>query len=187
MMEKGNIGTISYILIAVIAAVVLVSVFILFLRPEKPTEVVCGDKACDKTENCYDCPKDCKCKSDEYCPEKTKKCTKPVCGNGKCEPFEIPENCCDDCSCTIAGEVCNKETHTCESEIQISDERVKELVTEYFEGQGKKVSIIERVYPGAYKGKSGKYCALRLEEDKDVRAHLVLVTEEEKIIEIPIY
>jgi hypothetical protein len=169
-------------LVAVIAAVVLVSVFILFLRPEKQPEVVCGDKVCDKTENCYDCSTDCKCESNEYCPEKNKKCTEPICGNGKCEPFEIPENCCDDCPCTIAGEVCNKDTHACESEIQLSDERVKQLATEYFEKKGITVISVNVEGPGKYQNKIGKVAGVRIPDQKWLTR--VLVTEQEEVIEL---
>lgn len=74
----------------------------------------CGNNVCGDKENCWDCPKDCKCLEEEYCSIEDKKCTETVCGNGKCEPFENPYNCCLDCKCTIPAELCNIETKKCE-------------------------------------------------------------------------
>lgn len=173
-----------YILAIVLVAVVLVGVFVFYPKPEKqPPKAVCGNKVCETGENCFTCALDCKCKSNEYCSPETNKCTKPVCGNGKCESFESPEKCCDDCKCTIPGEVCNKDTHKCESTITISDEKVKELITEYYQKQGLTVTSIQISGTNTYQDKTGKSADVSI-SGQDWMNH-VIVTDQEEVIELP--
>jgi hypothetical protein len=169
-----------YILAVVFVAVAIVAIFFFFQKPPE-AKIICGDKVCDQTENCYDCAVDCKCNSNEYCPKETKKCTRPTCGNGKCEPFESPENCCDDCKCTIPGEVCNQTIHICESQIQITDERVKQLITEFYQRQGVTVISISVTGPGEYQDKLGKQADVTIEGQRWMN-HL-LVTDSGEVIE----
>jgi hypothetical protein len=172
-----------YILAIVLIAVVIILIFFFFQKPPEQPKVVCGDKVCDKTENCFDCAVDCKCGSSQYCPEETKKCTRPVCGNGKCEPFESSDNCCNDCKCTIPGDVCNVTTHKCESQIQISDDKVKELITQFYQNQSINVTSISVSGPGEYQGKLGKQASVTI-EGQGWMNHL-LVTDSGEVIEIP--
>ena len=146
---------------------------------------ICGNGICENGENCYDCPKDCKCKDNEYCSEQTKKCISPQCGNGKCEPFESSENCCDDCICDITGELCNTTTHKCEMPIvEISDEKIRELVTSFYSNQGK--GVISTDVQGAieWQGKIGKKVVVNITNQEWFS--VVLVTEIGEVIEIPV-
>jgi hypothetical protein len=143
----------------------------------------CGNGICEVEENCYDCPKDCKCKTNEYCSKETKECMLPQCGNGKCEPFEGPDNCCIDCKCTIPGEFCNLTTKKCEiQEINISDERIRQLVNEYFQNQNKTIISMEISSTFAWGDKIGKLVKVEI---KDEWIYTVLVTEEGEVIELP--
>jgi hypothetical protein len=143
----------------------------------------CGNDVCEPEENCYDCPKDCKCESNEYCSGKTKLCESPQCGNDVCEPFESPENCCIDCECTIPGEVCNVTTHQCEmEEVKLSEEKIKQLIIEYFENQGKTVISTEILETMKWEDKVGKKVRVSILEEW---LRYVLVTKNEEVIELP--
>jgi len=143
----------------------------------------CGNRICESNENCYDCPKDCKCGPEEYCDLETKQCVAPKCGNSKCEPFEGPDSCCLDCPCTIPGEICNEETQKCEmKKINISDDRVRELVMEYFQKQDKTVVSMEISRVAVWGEKIGKEVRVEI---KDEWMHVLLVTEKEEVIELP--
>jgi len=144
----------------------------------------CGDGKCEKNENCWDCPQDCKCGENEYCSEKLKKCVKPVCGNGVCEPFESPENCCIDCGCTIPGQICDPKTFKCKmKEVNISDERVIELVKNYLLERNEKIKSINVVGVFKCNDKIGKRVKVEVEEGFFME---FLVTEDEEIIELPV-
>lgn len=114
---------------------------------EEPKGPVCGDSVCDPNENCFDCRDDCKCADDEYCSPTEKICIKPVCGNSKCESSEGPYTCCIDCFCTT-GEECNTETKRCEPiELEISEDRAKELIESYYQAQGETVVSMNVIGP----------------------------------------
>jgi len=105
-----------------------------------------------------------------------------VCGNGVCEYFETPSTCCKDCECWGLGEVCNLELNKCEKrEIQISDERIRELVLQYFENKGKEVVSMNITGLVTWKNKLGKNVMVYV-KDQDWFIPLV-VTEDEKVFE----
>lgn len=110
------------------------------------------------------------------------KIKRPVCGNGICEYFETPEDCCRDCECWNLGEVCNLEKNRCEKrEIKISDERIKEVVINYFEKQGKEVVSMEIVSLITWNNKLGKNIIVHV---KGVEWFIpLIVTEDEEVIE----
>lgn len=169
-----------------LAVAVIVAVAFIFLRIPKSSNPVCGDDKCNSGENCYDCPQDCKCGTDEYCSEESKACVKPQCGNGKCEPSENTENCCDDCKCVLLGETCNKVTHKCEMPgVNVSDQRVNQLVTEYFKNQSKTVASMNITGIITWEGKLGKKVSVNITEE--IWPSYVLVTEKEEVIELPLY
>lgn len=151
-----------------------------------PSTHVCGNNVCESEENCYDCPKDCKCAEGEYCSAEEKTCVKPVCGDGRCEPYENSMNCCLDCECDIRGEVCNKVTYICEMPtINLTDERINELVTSYYSNQGKTIDNLEIMEEFVWENKTGRNVEVRIQGEERLR--FVLVTEEEEIIELPFF
>lgn len=106
----------------------------------------------------------------------------PVCGNNICEPFETPDNCCKDCDCWGKGEVCNIQMNKCEvREINISDQRINELVLEYFQNKSKEVESV----------KIGDLITMDNKLGKNVMVYIkgqewfigLVVMEDEKIIE----
>jgi len=146
---------------------------------------VCGNGLCEPSENCFDCPLDCKCGEGEYCSEEKKRCMKPVCGNNLCEPFEDSSNCCIDCGCPYPVEECNRVTNKCEFEMKISDERILQLVNEYFRDKNMSVINAEIFAPEIYEGKKAKIVVVEVEGLNYPLS--VLVTEDEEIIELPTY
>ena len=103
-----------------------------------------------------------------------------VCGNNICEYFETPSNCCIDCGC-YPGEICNKKLNRCEEKpFELSDERVKELIENYYKSVGKKVSSIEITHIVNIDEKIGRRCIVSFEDESWMS---VIVTEDEKIIE----
>jgi len=179
MIEKNYLRIVLVlILVAAIAAVVFI-----FTVPRKI--VVCGDNVCDSSENCVDCPKDCKCDSNSYCDQVKKKCISSKCGNGVCEPFENMENCCDDCGCSSKYEICETATHKCEMPpADISDQKVKELATEYFTSKGKNISSFGLISNTIYQEKPAKSIGVRLQDE--MWSRLLIVTEDEQVFEKPV-
>lgn len=109
----------------------------------------------------------------------------PVCGNGICEYFETPDECCKDCECWGKGEVCNIELNKCEKrEIKISDERIKELVTQYFENRGKEVVSMNITSLITWENKLGKNVIVRIKDQEWFSS--VVVTEDEKVTEFEV-
>ncbi|MCK4729957.1 MAG: hypothetical protein KAT28_01420 [Candidatus Aenigmarchaeota archaeon] len=100
--EEKNMREISknqfiavFIIIGVIVAIFLIFNF---------TRESCGNSICEQGENCFDCPKDCKCNEDKYCSSTEKKCIKPICGDKTCERLENCSNCPVDCgACKITS------------------------------------------------------------------------------------
>ncbi len=86
----------TYFYIAFILIIIFVGIYLAFTLG-KPT---CGDSICEANENCYDCPKDCKCVGEEYCSAEEKRCIKPSCGDGSCDSEECSSGCTADCSLT---------------------------------------------------------------------------------------
>ena len=171
------------IILLIVLIVAIAVTALLFVTPRKAA--VCGDNVCDSLENCVDCPKDCTCGSNAYCDQVKKKCVSSKCGNGICEPFENMENCCDDCGCSSKYETCNKATHKCEMPIaNISDERVKELATEYFADKGKSISTFGLISNTVYQEKPAKSIGIKLQGEMGV--HILIVTEDEQVFERPV-
>lgn len=185
--EEGKKKSIAkeFLILGVILAVLL-AVWIFYQPSTTPTGPVCGNGIVEELENCWDCPVDVKCASNEYCSQDTKECIAPVCGNGQCESFESPEICCDDCPCTIPGEICDSATNQCEmQEVEISDEEINELVTAYFEAQNTTISSIEIFDIMTYKDKLGKKVRVELSEPEGIS--WVMVTEDGDVIELPTF
>jgi hypothetical protein len=144
-------------------------------------KAVCGNKVCEKDENCITCREDCSCPAGKYCSEKTKSCVAPICGNGVCELFETPAECCRDCDC-YPGAVCNQKLNLCEKkEFGLTDERVKEIIGSYYNSLGKKVVSIDIADIVNVGNKIGRRAIVNFENEEEWKA--VIVTEDEKIIE----
>lgn len=157
----------------------LIIVCLVFLLSQKS---ICGNKICEKDENCGNC-EDCKCKEGQYC--SNTKCVTPVCGNGECELFEKPSECCIDCECWNPGEVCNIEINKCEvREIRISDDRIRELVISYFEGESKEVISLDIKGLITWENKLGKNVIVEIKGQEWFST--VIVTEDEKVIDTTI-
>lgn len=106
----------------------------------------------------------------------------PVCGNGICDLFETPNECCKDCECWGVGEVCNKELNKCEKrEIQITDERIRELVMQYFANRGKEVVSMNITSLITWENKLGKKVMVFV-KDQDWFISVV-VMEDERVFE----
>ena len=111
--EKPKINKILYVFIGLILIIVVVYA-VVFISARKPA---CGNGVCEVEENCFDCPKDCKCGEGKICSEEKKICVKieekkKRYGNGVCDPGE---NCWDhpkDCICG-EDEYCSKEEKKC--------------------------------------------------------------------------
>ena len=169
--------------IAIFAVILIIAVIFLTFNLTRET---CGNSICRGDENCFDCPKDCKCEVEEYCSAKEKTCIKPTCGDGNCEPYENSGNCCDDCPCISEGEVCNKDTHVCWFPINLTDERAIELTRKYFEEKGDEVLLIEIVYTGLTdEGEVAKFIRVNLK--KCDRLNMISITGEGIIKEELIY
>lgn len=146
------------------------------------SKVTYGDGACDSSENCWDHPKDCKCKEGEHCSLEDKKCLKSTCGDNVCDPTENSGTCCEDCPCISEGEVCNKETHSCEFPISLTDERAEELAIKYFEEKGNEVLSAELLHVGLTEEKEvAKYILVRIKDYEFTQ--VVHVTEDETVRE----
>jgi len=144
-------------------------------------EAVCGNGLCENDEDCSICIQDCKCDSGKYC--SLNKCVSPECGNGVCEPFEKPDICCVDCECWNQGEVCNKEKNKCEvKEFEITNDRIKEIVTDYFESRGRTIDSIEIKNILTWENKLGRNVHVKL-TDQD-RYMTLVIMEDEKVFEI---
>lgn len=168
----------SVFIVAIIGVAIVVYVYFI------PKKASCGDNVCASSENCYDCPKDCACASNSYCDSKSKKCVVPRCGNGICEPGENIVNCCNDCGCSSTYEKCNTTTHVCAvPEVAISDEKVKELATEYFTNMSKTISGFGVISSTIYQGKPAKSIGVILQGDSS--SHLIIVTEDYQVLERP--
>lgn len=172
---EGAPSTKRYLVIAIVAiALVFGFAFIGIPRAE------CGNNICEKGEDCFSCFKDCPCPEGQYCSLELKLCVSPTCGNNECEYFE--KDCCIDCGCT-GGEVCNIALNKCEEkEFTISDERIQELVTEYFAGQGKEVESIEIGDLTTWENKVGKNVMVFI-KDQDWFSS-VIVTEDEEVVDV---
>ena len=107
------------------------------------------------------------------------------CGNGVCEFGENFKNCCIDCGCPYPVEECNRVTNKCEFEMKISDERILQLVNEYFRDKNMSVINAEIFAPEIYEGKKAKIVVVEVEGLNYPLS--VLVTEDEEIIELPTY
>lgn len=178
--DNRNNKKFLYIFLGICVLIVLATIIYFFTRP-KP---FCGNDVCDKTENCITCSKDCKCSSDQYCSQKTQSCITPICGNNECEPLEGSENCCIDCSCYVPGEVCNIELNKCEKkEFKISDEKIKQLINEYFERKDEKISYMDIVGISNWKNKLVKSVVVVIEGQEGFIS--VIVTEDEQVLEMP--
>jgi hypothetical protein len=141
--------------------VIVLSVFIgyTFLGSGKEKHF-CGDGKCEKDENCTSCASDCKCISGQYC-FSVKGCMTPSCGNGVCEPFE-PRKCCEDCGCA-AGEICSKADHQCDQiSTGITDQKVEEIIRDYYGKKNMTVVSIEFKSAGEYQGKLYKNALVTL-------------------------
>lgn len=177
---QGKGINIRNLFILVICITALIAGYILLPK------AVCGNEVCERNENCFTCKEDCKCPVGQYCSEEFKACVEPTCGNGVCELFETPDECCIDCECYGRGEICNITTNKCEvKEVKISDERVRELVIDYFSGQNKNVTSMEIIGPLVWESNIGKEVMVHIEDQ--AWFSLVLVTDEEKVIELPTY
>jgi hypothetical protein len=107
----------------------------------------------------------------------------PVCGNNICEYFETPKECCRDCECWGLGEVCNLELNRCEKrEINISDERIRELIIQYFENKGKEVVSMYITGLVTWENKLGKNVIVNI-KNQNISTQVV-VLEDEKIFEV---
>ena len=109
---------------------------------------------------------------------------RPVCGNNVCELFETPETCCKDCECWNA-EVCNMDLNKCEKrEINITDERIKELVVQYFGNKGEEVVVMNITSVINWKNTLGKNVMVQVSgQDSPIP---LIVLEDERIIEFNI-
>ena len=168
--------------IAIFAVILIITVVFLTFNLTRET---CGNSICRGDENCFDCPKDCKCGEGEYCYSKEKKCIKPTCGDGKCEPYEDQYNCCLDCKCILPSEICNEETKKCEiQEMNISDKRVVELIIAYFKELNMEINSTEITGIGSYYEKLVKIVKVQISGEEWFR--YIGVTENGEIIELPI-
>jgi hypothetical protein len=176
--KMGN-GRSKIILLSILITAIAVGslIFLMFKKP------VCGNDVCEPGENCVVCMKDCACPQGLYCSKELKSCVKPTCGNKVCELFETPDECCIDCECWNTGEVCNLKTNKCEKrEIKISDERIREIVLEYFKQKNKEVVSMNITNLITWKNKLGKNVMVFI---KGVDWFIpVIVTEDEEIVEV---
>jgi hypothetical protein len=103
----------------------------------------------------------------------------PVCGNDVCEYFEIP-NCCIDCGCN-PGSICNKKLNACEKRaFEISDERVIEIIENYYNSIGKNITSIRIADIVNVDDKIGRRSIVGFEADE---WKAIIVTEDEQVIE----
>ena len=177
--QPRNYTKFIFLLILIVAIAGIVAIAFISLTPKK---TVCGDNVCDSSENCYDCPIDCKCSTNGFCNQTTKKCDVPRCGNGVCEPFENMENCCNDCGCQNNYQTCNTTSHVCEMpQATISDQKVRELATEYYTNQSKTISEFGLISTTVYQNKPAKSIGVKLQGEYGV--HILIVTDDEQVIE----
>ena len=169
----------------IIIAVVILGLLSFILFKVMTSTALCGNGVCEAEENCYDCSEDCKCEEGKYCSAEKKECVEPDCGNGVCEIFESSENCCLDCECAIPGEICNEETKKCElQEMEISDERAKELAISYYENESLVVVSTEVIKTTVYDEKLIKQVRVQISGEQWFR--YVGVTDDEEVMELPI-
>lgn len=152
------------LLIIVTLAVIVISfsllILISLLKEEvgvvKPTPI-CGNEICEQGEDCASCLTDCQCPEGKYCSEESLSCVSPQCGNSQCEYFETPIECCRDCDCWQKDEICNMEKNECEkADVKISDDEVKQLVTDYYKNQAKVLTSLDVIGTLVWKEKSEK-------------------------------
>ena len=171
------------IIILVVVCAIAVVAFV-FLVPQKASvSSVCGNNVCEGSENCYSCPQDCKCAgANSYCDASQKKCITATCGNGVCEPFESTQNCCNDCGCQSSYQTCNKTSHVCTlPELNISDERVQELATQYYLNKNETVSSFGIISSTIYNGQPAKSIGARIQGD--LKVHILYVNANEQVFE----
>jgi len=141
-------------------------------------EFICGNGICEIVEDCNSCPSDCKCKEDEYCNEIGICAKKELCGDGRCTEMEnSTSSCCEDCGCSET-EICNEYTHKCQLKANISEERVKEIVSEYLNSHNisGKIIYIEDTY---YKTESVKAVSIDCrKENEEFFCNIILLIDE---------
>ncbi len=143
---------------------------------------VCGDGICSDDENCYDCPRDCKCLKGQYCSKENKECVYPQCGNGICEPFESFENCCDDCPCGISWLVCNTTSHSCEPpHINITENEAINIVRKYYENYT--IESIDDAHISFFNNSLGIQIRVKIKNEWE---KYVFVSENREVIELPV-
>ena len=91
----------------------------------------CGDGVCDASESCNICPKDCGCKSGEFCNKESNVCQQhEVIGDGICTDEEKAQGVCIDCGCS--GELfCNSYNNKCVNPISLSKEQQDKIVSDW--------------------------------------------------------
>jgi len=89
MAKKSTKSPLPLPLLAVIAAILIIIVVFLSMKPGEK-QAVCGDDACDGAETCSSCPQDCGA------------CV-PVCGDGACGSGETEASCPQDCAPVFVG------------------------------------------------------------------------------------
>ena len=180
--ENGKGKYVKWLLILAVVLVVGFFIYTTFIGLER--KPVCGDGICEADENCWDCPKDCSCGSDEYCSQETKTCESASCGNGECEPGESIANCCSDCGCGTEIEMCNEETQECYvPEANISDEFVREKVMNYYTSKGLNVTWINVTESTKIGDKSAKTALVNI--TGEFYLYIVAVTEDGEVVEYP--
>jgi len=182
---QSKLGRTFLLVILIVSTIAVVVIGFYIVQNTGRPESVCGNNVCEKNENCFDCPQDCKCPTGKHCSENTRSCVAPACGNQECELFEDPSGCCIDCGCWTPGEVCNMTANICQKgDIKISDQEVKEAVINYYKSKGITITPDEIIVEGVttYKNKLAKQAHVKINEIFS----LLLVTEEKEVIEIHI-
>lgn len=153
-------GKMKMLGIVLLASVIIFLVFNFSFSPE------CGDSKRDKSENCWSCPKDCKCVGEEYCSEEEHACVLSDCGNGIWEPYETWQNCCEDTGC-IGLELCDSETHSCRlPDIGITDEDAIRFAEDFAADELNQPEIeIYRVLDAEYGGEVVKFVDYMIPEE----------------------
>ncbi|RLI99697.1 MAG: hypothetical protein DRP06_03050 [Candidatus Aenigmatarchaeota archaeon] len=183
--EKNPRETNKNYFIAYFAVVLIIAGIFLASNPTKESY---ENNICEQGENCFDCPKDCKCNEGGYCSSTEKTCIKSTCGDGNCEPYENLYACCLDCKCFSPMEICNEETKSCETQeikINTSDKTAIELTIGYFENLSIEINSTEISGVDIYQGKSVKQVEVQISGEDWFR--YVAITEEGAITELPIF
>jgi len=128
---------------------IFVIVWIVQQTPKTTKEAnVCGNKICEVSEDCNNCPSDCGCKPNEYC-SSTGICRANVCGDGICSEQERQAaTCCEDCGCP-SDKVCNKFTQQCQEKTTITETQINNIVKTYLLNKsinGTVVQIVDTYY-----------------------------------------